>query len=269
MSNALTGDTNIKDKQPIDSGFLAQLSLLGIFEAAHETGLDVDQYLKPLAQRVDHNYRNYRWSVGYHQSGRTMINAVPPEEESGWTPWERWYKDGNGLTRKESWVLYPLKNPTPLGTAKWYKLDENDLMPRYLKRTSTLENKLRQARIFEASMSIGFDTDEILIKPLSEKGQSYYQQCRWVIIPHILSADGPVIYILPPMNRSAEWPWESWYSDGKTKLIHHVHFTKENKFTSGLWKEYPGAPQRPPEIFGVNWYWYDDKDLKPTMADFK
>jgi len=77
-----------------------------------------------------------------------------------------------------------------------------------------------------------------------------------------------VIYILPPMNRSDEWPWESWYTDGKVKLIHHVHFTKENKLTRGLWREYPGAPQRPPEIFGVNWYWYDDEDLKPTMADF-
>lgn len=267
LVEVLPNKTFIDENGGIDAGFLASLSLAGVFEAAHKIGLDVDQYLKPLAQRIDHNYRNYRWSVGYHQSGQVMISALPPEEESGWTPWERWYKDDQGLTRKESWVMYPLKDPTPLGTARWYKLAENDLMPRFLRRPSTLENKLRQARIYEASNSIGLDTNKILIKPLSENGQLYYQQCRWVVIPHILSSDGPVIYILPPMNRSHEWPWESWYTNGKVKLIHHVHFTKENKLTNGLWREYPGAPQRPPEIFGVVWYWYDDPALKPTMAN--
>jgi hypothetical protein len=259
----------IVSNDSLDPEFLSMLSSAGIFDAAHCIGLDVDRYLLPLACSVNHSYRRYRWSVGYHNSGAVMINALPPEEESGWTPWERWYKDDQGFTRKESWVMYPLKNQEPPGIARWYKLYETDLMPRYLKRPSGLKNKLRQARIYEASTTIGFDADEILIRPLSEKGQLYYQQCRWVVIPHILSGDGPVIYILPPMNRSDEWPWESWYTDGKVKLIHHVHFTKENKDTKGLWKEYPGAPQRPPEIFGVNWYWYDDKDLKPTMADFQ
>jgi len=269
LSKRSLGKDINEDNQVTDAGFLAKLSMMGVFAAAQEVGLDVDRYLKPLAQQIDHNYRNYRWSAGYHESSPVMISALPPEEESGWTPWERWYKDEKGLAQKESWVLYPLRNPAPLGIPKWYKLKENDLMPRYLKRPSTLEEKLSQARIYEASNSIGFDADEMLIKPLSKKARWYYQQCRWVVIPHILSEDSPVIYILPPMNRSAEWPWESWYSDGKTKLIHHVHYTKENKLTNGLWREYPGAPQRPPEIFGVNWYWYDDKDLKPTMSDFK
>ena len=180
-----------------------------------------------------------------------MINALPPEEEMGWTPWERWYKDETGVTRKDSWVLYPLRSPTLSGTAKWYSLDDQSLMPRYLVTPPNLQNQLLRARIPEAANVIGFDSYEILVTPLSEKVQSYYQQCRWVVMPHILAADGPVIYILPPMNRSNEWPWESWYTDGKVKLIHHVHFTKENKRTIGSWKEFPGAPQRPPEIFGV------------------
>jgi len=251
----------------IDTGLLANLSLMGVFDAAHQIGLDVDRYLVPLAQHTNHNYRHYRWSVGHYPGSPAMISALPPEEELGWTPWERWYKDEQGITRKDSWVLYPLKNPTSSGIANWYKLDEHDLMPRYVVNAANLENKLRQARIHEASVSIGFDIDEVLIKPLSEKSQLYYQLCRWVVIPHILSGDGPVIYILPPMQCSDEWPWESWYTDGTVKLIHHVHFTKQNKHTTGTWREYHGAPQRPPEIFGVNWYWYDDKDLKPTMAD--
>lgn len=252
----------------IDTDFLAHLSSAGVFDAARRIGLDVETYLKPLAVQTGHNYRRYRWSVDYHESGEIMINALPPEEETGWTPWERWYKDAGGKVRKESWVLYPLKDPTPEGIARWYKLGEENLFPRYLNQPASLEEQLGRARIFDAARVLGFDAGEVLIKPLSETARAYYMNCRWVVIPHILAGDGPVIYILPPMDHSDDWPWESWYTDGKIKLIHHVHFTRENRLTTGSWKEYPGAPQRPPEIFGVTWYWYDDMNLKPTMADY-
>jgi len=254
--------------EQMDAMFLSQLSSSGVLEAARQIGLDIDQYLIPLAQRVDHNYRQYRWSVGYHENGGIMISALPPEEELGWTPWERWYQD-KGITQKESWVMYPLKETASKGVARWYKLDEHDLMPRFLRKPSSLEDQLHVARIDEAARILGFDLEEVLVKPLSDKGRNYYARCRWVVIPHILGGDGPVIYILPPMNQSDHWPWESWYTDGKTSLIHHVHFTKKNSRTTGVWKEYPGAPQRPPEIFGVVWYWYDDTALIPTMADIK
>lgn len=248
--------------------FLSALSSSGVIEVARQIGFDFDKYLLPIVQDTNHCYRRYRWSVGHHENGGVMISALPPEEEVGWTPWERWYKDKNGLTRKETWVMYPLKNPGHHGVARWYKLDENDITPRYLKKPMSLENQLRLARIYEAASVLGFDAEEVLLRPLSSAATAYYQQCRWVVVPHILGADAPVIYILPPVNRTDEWPWESWYTDGKVKLIHHVHYTKENDKTKASWKEYPGAPQRPPEIFGVLWYWYDDKTLKPTMADF-
>ena len=268
-TEVLPQTTTLSAGNEIDRDFLASLSSAGILDAARQIGLETDKYLKPLAQRVDHNYRRYRWSVGYHEGGGVMISAFPPEEEVGWTPWEIWYKDDQGITRKESLVLFPLKDPTSAGVAHWYKLDEDGLMPRYLNTPANLKEQLRRARIYDAARVLGFDTEEVLIAPLSEKAKSYYQQCRWVVIPHILGGDGPVIYILPPMDHSDVWPWESWYSDGKVKLIHHVHYTKENKLTKGDWNEYPGAPQRPPEIFGVVWYWYDDLQLMPAMADIK
>jgi hypothetical protein len=249
----------------LDYDFLAKLSAAGIFDAAQKIGLDAGRYLKPLAKSVHHSYRRYRWSVGYHEDGGIMISALPPEEEVGWTPWERWYKDKNGVTRKESWVMYPLKNPAK-GVSRWYKLDESELAPRYLTNPKALNDKLRLARIYEAAAIIGFDVETLLLKPLSLKDKEYYLNCRWVIVPHILAADGPVIYILPAMHQSANAPWESWYSDGKIKLIHHVHFTEKKQNTTGEWKEFPGAPQRPPEIFGVTWYWYDDKFLIPFNA---
>jgi hypothetical protein len=253
----------------VDNDFLSTLSAAGIFDAARQIGLDEKIYLTPLAFRPNNPYRRYRWSVGYHVNGGVMISALPPEEEMGWTPWERWYKDDKGLVRKESWVMYPLKNPTSEGVARWYTLDDNDLTPRFLNKPESMEDQLRLARIYDAGSILGFDADKILIKSLSEKGKKYYEQCRWVVIPHILGSDGPVIYILPPMSRSDEWPWESWYSDGKTPLIHHVHFTKQRPEAIKSWKEYNGAPQRPPEIFGVVWYWYNDATLKPTMLNPK
>ncbi len=92
--------------------------------------------------------------------------------------------------------MYPLKNPTASGVARWYKLEENDLTPRFLNKPAVLEDQLRQARIYEAATVLGFDANEMLIKPLSAKGRKYYEQCRWVVIPHILGVDAPVIYIL-------------------------------------------------------------------------
>jgi len=261
--------TTLSAGNEIDRDFLASLSSAGILDAARQIGLETDKYLKPLAQSVDHNYRRYRWSVGYHEGGGVMISAFPPEEEVGWTPWEIWYKDDQGITRKESWVLYPLKDTVQAVSARWYKLEDEGLLPRYLYKPGSLEEQLHLARIDDAAKVLGIDAGEVLIRPLSAAAKSYYQQCRWVVIPHILAHGGPVIYILPPMNSSDKWPWESWYSDGKVKLIHHVHYTKENNLTKREWKEYPGAPQRPPEIFGVVWYWYDDLQLMPAMADIK
>jgi hypothetical protein len=250
----------------VDYDFLSMLSMSGVFDAAEKIGLDVKTYLAPLGSTAGHPYRRYRWSAGYHENGGVMISALPPEEEMGWTPWERWYKDEQGVTRKESWVLYPLRNPNSSGVARWYKLEENQLTPRFLNKPSSLEELLRLTRIYDAANVLGFDPTEKLIKPLGANARSYYQQCRWVVIPHILGADGPVIYILPPMDKAGEWPWESWYSDGKTALIHHPHYTKKTPLTTEKWREYVGAPQRPPEIFGVDWYWYNDSSLKPTMT---
>ena len=106
----------------------------------------------------------------------------------------------------------------------------------------------------------------VFIDSLNPKAQKIYARYRWVVIPHILANDGPVIYALPPMDKSDDWPWESWYTDGITPVIHHVHYTREKFNTTGIWTEGPGAPQRPSEIFGHTWYWYDDPDMMPALA---
>lgn len=250
-----------------DRNFVTTLSSSGVLTTAREIGLDVDTTLLPLAKRIDNPYLRYRWSVDYAQDGSPMINAYPPEEEVGWTPWERWWKDGNTI-RHESWVLYPIKHPTSHGMPRWYQLEEEpSLQPRHLNRPRNLEEKLRIARVDVAAKVLGFDYKKLLIEPLSAKGRSRYFSCRWVVIPHILGADKPVIYSLPPMHLSNQWPWETWYTDGKQPLILHAHYTAATPKTTGEWILHPGAPQRPEELFGRRWYWHDKADLIPVMAE--
>ncbi|WP_425398960.1 hypothetical protein [Aeoliella sp.] len=251
----------------IDREFITTLSTAGVLTAAEEMGLDASTYLLPLAERVDHPYRQYRWSVDYAPDGSSMINALPPEEEVGWIPWERWWRDGDTL-RHESWVLYPIKRPSQGGMPRWYQLDEEaSLYPRMMFPPKDIEEKLRLARVDEAARVLGFDHREVLLEPLSAKGRARYLECRWVVIPHILGADQPVIYSLPPMHRSDTWPWETWYTDGKRPLILHVHYTAKSPLTTGEWTLHPGAPQRPAELFGRRWYWYDKADPAPVMSN--
>jgi hypothetical protein len=242
------------------------LSAQGVLDAAQQIGLDREEILISLAKQTDNPYRRYRWSVDYAPNGSLMINALPPEGEMGWTPWERWWKEGDQV-RHESWVLFPLLDTNHDGSPPWRKLaNETGLHPRFALPADNLEQKLRLARVDAAAQVLHFDFKRTLIDPLSKTGQERYLACRWVVLPHMLGSDKPVIYVLPPMHRSDLWPWESWYTDGKVPLIHHVHYTAKTPKTTGVWRIFPGAPQRPAEIFGREWYWYDDEKLIPTMA---
>jgi hypothetical protein len=144
----------------------------------------------------------------------------------------------------------------------------HDLTPRRVAPPPTLEALFRRDRIFEAARVVKFDVDKTLLAPLSPRARQIYLGMRWSIAPHRLAADLPVIQCLPPADKRREWPWETWYTDGKTPLIHHVHLTVPNNRTEPKsWRERDGAPQRPAELFGVNWYWYNDLNMAPALAN--
>ncbi len=196
-----------------------------------------------------------------------VIHALPPEEEVGWTPWERWLSRGRGICR-EDWVTSPAR-PDLAGRGTWYKLktESTDLRPRFRAQSDlSLEQILRRGRIDEAAAVLSLDMHRELLEPMTPQAERWYRGYRWVVIPHLLAADLPVIYALPPMHLSDEQPWESWYSDDGVRLIHHVHFTKPNERATGRWRESVGAPQRPPEIFGVEWHWYNDPSMTPALV---
>ncbi len=254
--------------EDMDHGFLSILSAAGINSACNEMDIDFDEVFAPMAARVNHPYRQYRWSVSRDEHGNPVIHALPPEAEMGWTPWERWSVKYN-IPVRTAWVLYPVKEPVKKGIAKWYTLEESEnLMPRLLHKTEDMDTILRLARIDVAADWLGLDFKTVFVDSLTTKAQKIYARYRWVLIPHILANDRPVIYALPPMDKSDDWPWESWYSDGITPVIHHVHYTQEKLNTTGIWTEGPVAPQRPSEIFGHTWYWYDDPEMIPALAKY-
>lgn len=249
-----------------DSGFGETLRRAGIWEVADDIGLDADKVFGPLVASKHHPYHLYRWSVSYAETGKPLIQALPPEEEMGWMPWEEWLEmDGKPVRR--AMALYPvreMKRKVPL----WWCLEKShDLTPRRASQPTTLKELFRRDRIFEAAEVTGFDAGKLLLEPLSPKAEQLYLQMRWSVAPHRLAADLPVIQCLPPMDKRGEWPWESWYTDGKTPMIHHVHLTVANQRTEPeSWRERNGAPQRPAELFGAKWYWYDDPDMAPALA---
>lgn len=252
--------------ESIGNDFLAILETSGVVDACKEMGIDFNSVFVPAETMLNHPYLRYRWSVSKDEHGNSVIHALPPEEEMGWTPWERWSLQNNKPIHTE-WVLFPIIQPIKKDIIGWYKLEiSDDLIPRFLHEPNNLNEKLRLARVDVAAKWLGMEFQETFINSLQSDAQKIYTKYRWVVIPHVLAQDGPVIYALPPVNKTNDWPWESWYSDGQIAQIHHIHFTQKKMQTSGKWMEGPGAPQRPPEIFGLTWYWYDDTDMTPFLS---
>lgn len=249
-----------------ETDFAQVLRQAGVWEVAGEIGLDADKIFLPLAERTDHPYRSYRWSVSYAETGGPLIQALPPEEETGWMPWEEWLAlDGKPVRR--AMVLYPFRD-MPQHVPRWRCLEmSHELTPRRATPPKTLDELFRRDRVSEAAAVTGFDAGSTLLAPLSPQAQEIYLRMRWSVAPHRLAADLPVIQCLPPADKLREWPWETWYTDGKTPLIHHVHLTVPTSRTNpASWRERAGAPQRPAELFGQKWYWYDDLEMAPALA---
>lgn len=251
-----------------DLDLLVSLRRSGVLDAAVSLGIDPASTFLPLTESSHHHYPRYRWSVSMHGGDGPMIHALPPEEEVGWTPWERWAGGVDGPQHR-SWV----RAESAAGDSSrsgWVTLDTDpgDLAPVALLPPIDLRDQLHRARVFPAGVMIGLDVERDILGAMDARSTERYRTYRWAVIPHALAADGPVIYACPPLARSDEWPWESWYVDSPGgPVIHHVHYTAERAGCTGRWREPIGAPQRPAEILDVTWWWYDDMRIRPAMID--
>ncbi|GAA5509176.1 GH116 family glycosyl-hydrolase [Novipirellula caenicola] len=252
-------------REVVDDEILPILRKAGVPEACEELGINFSDTFGRLNATPNHPYRLYRWSVSQGENGDPVINALPPEEEMGWTPWE-WWTIENGKPVHLEKVQFPVKEPIQRGIVRWYTLDSSDdLTPRFLREAADLETYLRQARIDVGSEWLGLDFKKVFIDSLTDETKERYRKMRWAIVPHVLAADGPVVCALPREGRFDVDPYECWYTDGKTPQIHHLHYTQKTPKTTGTWLEHRGTPQRSPEVLGRVWHWYDDPSMIPAL----
>lgn len=241
----------------MDRELALRLRRLGVLDEADAMGSCVREALELLIESEDHPYSRFRWSLTSDEDGLLTINAVPPEEETGWTPWERWRRGSDGPER-EAWVADGISN-------EWTLLSAGDLAPRGILDGMDLPARLERARVPEALAASGIDVATDILEPLDAGAEARYRQYRWVVIPHH-TVPGPVVYAIPAMHRSDVDPWESWYAGvAGGAPIHHVHFTAPRPECTGRWREGVDAPDRPPEVCGVDWYWYAS-DVRPALA---
>lgn len=235
-----------------------------VLDAFARMGLDAARMGEALSA-TRHHYDRYRWSVALGDGFREVVHAVPPEEEVGWTPWERWTVDAGGEPSHRCWVAGPaehgrraswrsLADPRAVGLLPLFGTDVDD----------DLRRRFDLVGVGDALAILRIDPGDLL-GPLGPQQLAWYTACRWVVVPHFLADDGPVVYSIPGPDSPPEWPWETWYAaEGQT--VHHVHMDAPRAGCTEPWSEPRGAPQRPPEVLGRTWFWGDPGSVVPAMA---
>ena len=97
---------------------------------------------------------------------------------------------------------------------------------------------------------------------LGEIFEEKYAGYKWYLLPHWRVLQ--VLYAVPADNQLDKQPWESWYIDDGIKT-HHVHNAYKIHNDDIKWIQSDWTEERPDEIIGRYWYWYDDKNVKPVL----
>lgn len=242
--------------------FVDRLTDGGVLDAFAAMGIDPAAMADTLLA-TQHHYQRYRWSAALGDGFRTVVHAVPPEEELGWTPWERWLVDEAGRGSRECWIAASSDRGRRMG---WQRLSDPraaGLQPLFTGGNDDLRTRFDLIGVSDALTVLGIDCDEFLA--LLEPGRAGYSLCRWVVVPHFLADDGPVVYSIPSSGSADGWPWETWYL-GDGHLVHHVHRDHPQTGCDAEWSEPVGAPQRPPEVLGRTWFWGDPGSVTPAMT---
>ena len=98
---------------------------------------------------------------------------------------------------------------------------------------------------------------------LGENFEEKYADFKWYVIPHWRVET--VIYSVPADKDIEQLPWESWYLDGGAET-HHVHYAKQLQSDWIEWIQQEWTEERPDEVIGKYWYWYDDNGLVTAIC---
>jgi hypothetical protein len=113
--------------------------------------------------------------------------------------------------------------------------------------------------IIEAFKELGFQTNEL---DFDKECEDKYKDFNWCLIPH--HRVKIVLYSVPVKDKLETLPWQSWYLDNG-KETHHIHYSEKKHDSDFSWIQNEPTDERPQEVIGRLWYWYDDPDMKPVL----
>lgn len=89
-----------------------------------------------------------------------------------------------------------------------------------------------------------------------------YAGFHWLLMPHPVAVQR--FYAIPPQAELLSKPWESWYFiNGKAQ--HHVHYARQYDGRWEPWIQPEPAPECPEELVGIQWFWYNEDRVTPSM----
>ena len=107
-----------------------------------------------------------------------------------------------------------------------------------------------------------FESIQLSSEDFGPNFEEAYAGYKWYALPH--ARVGKVIYAVPADKDIEKLPWESWYMDGG-KEIHHVHCAFKVHDDDKKWTQTEITEDRPDEVIGRLWYWYNEEDMRPAL----
>lgn len=89
-----------------------------------------------------------------------------------------------------------------------------------------------------------------------------YVDFHWVLMPHPIAIER--FYAIPPADGLLTKPWDSWYFIGG-KATHHVHLAVRPDESWSPWIQAEPAPECPQELVGIQWFWYNEERITPSL----
>ncbi|NLF27627.1 MAG: hypothetical protein GX592_06980 [Clostridiales bacterium] len=90
-----------------------------------------------------------------------------------------------------------------------------------------------------------------------------YRGYRWYKIPFWRVQW--VLYSVPAEEDMLEKPWESFYIEPTGEEKHHIHYAYRVHDDDREWIQPTPTEERPDEIIGRLWYWFDPDSMIPAL----
>jgi hypothetical protein len=132
-----------------------------------------------------------------------------------------------------------------------------------------LQEKLETLGLKKALEDLGYSF-EAIFGGLSPELDKLYASYSWQKVPCAQDGirAGYVIHAVPPEELRGVNPWEEWFFKFD-EPHHHVLFLEKRGCCTKEVLIQKDDQEHPEEVKGINWYYYEDSDSLPYLAQKK